>query len=260
MQQWICSKLTCWCLVVEVIEIAICWCERLLCPTDLWICRNILEIESQKENNNQKHWTAKYVLPFQWWQGARWCACQINSCCLFNFFVLFFVPKGFNWGTGPHWSREHCDGRQWAPARGTGTGTAWLRVTCILKAATVTWWHNHFKLNPADGGRYQGRFKLHASVSTAALKPATFQVAACQCPAVPESHGRPQAHCTRQSLSQSLCWVGPSWGSNPGPCCGRHGRRRGLSGAGAADKMVMYTNNSLDRYPVFVRCALAVQR
>ena len=23
--------------------------ERLLCPTDLWICRNILEVESQKE-------------------------------------------------------------------------------------------------------------------------------------------------------------------------------------------------------------------
>ena len=106
MQQWICSKLTCCCLVVEVIEFAICWCERLLCPTDLWICRNILEIESQKENNNQKHWTVKYVLPFQWLQVAPLCACQINRCYLFNFwrvFFLFFVPKGFNWeaASGP---------------------------------------------------------------------------------------------------------------------------------------------------------------
>ena len=90
MQQWICSKLTCCCLVVEVIEFAICWCERLLGPTDLWICRNILEIESQKENNNQKHWTVKYVLPFQWLQVAPLCACQINRCYLFNFWRVFF--------------------------------------------------------------------------------------------------------------------------------------------------------------------------
>ena len=116
MQQWICSKLTCCCLVVEVIEFAIRWCERLLCPTDLWICRNILEIESQKENNNQKHWTVKYVLPFQWLQVARSCACRSTGATSSIFvFFCFFVPKGFNWEAGPHWTWT-----LWRPPVGPG--------------------------------------------------------------------------------------------------------------------------------------------
>ena len=177
MQQWICSKLTFCCLVVEVIEFAISWCERLLCPTDLWICRNILEIESQKENNNQKHWTVKYVLPFQWLQVARSCACRSTGATSSIFFCfLFFVPKGFNWEAGPHWTWT-----LWRPPVGPGPRHwHWYCPTQSYKAAT--WWHDlshHFKLNPADCGRYQGRFKLHASVSTATLKPANFQVVAC---------------------------------------------------------------------------------
>ncbi len=59
----------------------------------------------------------------------------------------FFCVEGFNWKAGP----THCDGRQWAPGRGTGTGTARLRATCILNSASG--WH---QLNPADWGR-QGR-------------------------------------------------------------------------------------------------------
>ena len=133
MQQWICSKLTFCCLVVEVIEFAIRWCERLLCPTDLWICRNILEIESQKENNNQKHWTAKYVLPFQWWQVARWCTCRINRCYLFNILIFVFCAKGFNWEACPHWSVAHVKWKNhtsWRPPMGPWPRHwQWLRVT-----------------------------------------------------------------------------------------------------------------------------------
>jgi hypothetical protein len=78
LQEKICSILTfCW-LVVEVIESAISWCERLLCPTDQWICRNVLEIESKTEYNNQKHWTAKHVLPFKWWQVAPYLLNRYN--------------------------------------------------------------------------------------------------------------------------------------------------------------------------------------
>ncbi len=50
----------------------------------------------------------------------------------------------YNWKASP----THCDGRQWATGRGTGTGTARLGVTCILN--TASGWH---QLNPGDCGR-----------------------------------------------------------------------------------------------------------
>ena len=90
MKQWICSIFTfCW-LDVEGIKITISWCEILLCPTtptDQWICRNVLEIESQTEYNNQKHWTAKHVLPFQWWHVTFSCACLLNWDYLFKILI-----------------------------------------------------------------------------------------------------------------------------------------------------------------------------
>jgi hypothetical protein len=65
----------------------------------------------------------------------------------FQLLKYIFCVEGINWKVSP----THCDGRQWAPGRGTGTGTARLRVTCILNAAFG--WH---QLNPADCG-WQGR-------------------------------------------------------------------------------------------------------
>ena len=52
------------------------------------------------------------------------------------FFLFCFLCPKVLIEKPAHTEREQCDGRQWAPARGTGTGTARLRVTCILKAAT----------------------------------------------------------------------------------------------------------------------------
>ncbi len=69
---------------------------------------------------------------------------QVLPLQLFNY---FFCVEEFNWKAGP----THCDGRQWTPGLGTGTGTARLKVTCILNAASA--W---LQLNPADCGR-QGR-------------------------------------------------------------------------------------------------------
>jgi hypothetical protein len=69
---------------------------------------------------------------------------QVLPLQLLNY---FFCVEEFNYKAGP----THCDGRQWASGRGTGTGTARLRATCILNAASG--WH---QLNPADWGR-QGR-------------------------------------------------------------------------------------------------------
>ena len=51
-------------------EFSISWCYRLRHLTDKWIGRNILQVESQSEWNNPKHWKAKHFIPFQRWEVA----------------------------------------------------------------------------------------------------------------------------------------------------------------------------------------------
>jgi hypothetical protein len=60
-------------------------------PTELWIGRNIPEIESQSENDNLKHWIAKDALPFQGWEVLS------PAFSLARFLPLqVFSAKGFN--------------------------------------------------------------------------------------------------------------------------------------------------------------------
>ena len=148
-----------------------CWSDR-NCYLLMWkiaVSNRFTDLQKYPRNRKSKRkQQPKYVLPFQWLQVAPLCACQINRSYLFNFwrvFCLFFVPKGFNWEAA------------------SGPRPEALALVLPDSELPAFWklapWLDDIKLNPADGGRYQGRFKLHASVSTATLKPANFQVAAC---------------------------------------------------------------------------------
>jgi hypothetical protein len=93
---------------------------------------------------------------------------------------LFWIKKCvevFNWKACP----THCDGRQWAPGRGTGTGTARLRFTCILNTASVhldginwtqpTVWLGDkgglsWDSNPVPGGGRHGRRRGRSGTGT----------------------------------------------------------------------------------------------
>jgi hypothetical protein len=65
-------------------------------PLDKRIGSNILKAESKSEQNNPKHWRAKYFLPFQRWEVALLFKVDLplrlkNQCA-----------KGFKLGTCPH--------------------------------------------------------------------------------------------------------------------------------------------------------------
>ncbi len=89
-------------LVVEMTEFSISRCVRLqpaLCPRDWWICSIIIEIGSQTEYTNQKHRTAKHILPFQIFEVATPFLSNTQGY-LFRFSILIFVC--FNWEACPH--------------------------------------------------------------------------------------------------------------------------------------------------------------
>ncbi len=101
-------------------EFSISWCVRLqpvLCPKDWWICSIILEIGSQTEYTNQKHRTAKHILPFQifevrlplhfYWTHLAGLPLQIQY---FNFLCVLIEKKP------AHTSDRH----QWSPWRSSG--------------------------------------------------------------------------------------------------------------------------------------------
>ena len=84
---------------------------------DEWIGRNILKINSQSENNNQKHWKAKRAMPFQ---GRESDLCLPLLLFFEQPFTLLFWSKGFNFppahskfkpgGPGPRFGSDtaHC--------------------------------------------------------------------------------------------------------------------------------------------------------
>jgi hypothetical protein len=74
-----------------------------------WIGRNILKIDSQLENNNQKHWKAKRVMPFQGRES------DLGLHCFFvQPFRFLFCAKGFNsppaHSNPSQAARAHCSG------------------------------------------------------------------------------------------------------------------------------------------------------
>ncbi len=126
-----------------------CWSDRYCYPL-MWkiaVSNGFMDLQKYPRNRKSKKkkpeaLDSKICSTFPVMAGSSLVRMPDQQLLPLQFFFLFFVPKGFNWGTSPHWSREHCDGSQWAPARGTGTGTARLRVTCIFKAASgilYTW-------------------------------------------------------------------------------------------------------------------------
>ena len=86
-------------LVCYLHLLASCWSDRIRYQL-MWkiaVSNRLMDLQNyqrsrkSKRNNNQKHWTANHVLPFQRWQVAPWCAFLMDRCYLFN--DTFFVPK-----------------------------------------------------------------------------------------------------------------------------------------------------------------------
>ncbi len=122
-----------------MIEFLISWCVRLqpaLCPRDWWICRIIIEVESQTEYTNQRHRTAKHVLPFQVCEVATPCLSNTQGYLFSSSILIFFLIEN-----PAHTSDRH----QWAPGQGTATqsylhfpslrlvGIAWTQPTVTVE-------------------------------------------------------------------------------------------------------------------------------
>jgi hypothetical protein len=100
------------------------WSDRIRYPL-MWkiaVSNRFMDLQKYPRNRKSKRkqqpeaLDSKICSTFPVIAGSSFVRMQINRCYLFNFCLfLFFVPKGFNWEAGPHWTWT-----LWRPPVGPG--------------------------------------------------------------------------------------------------------------------------------------------